>query len=64
METGPANTVSYMVGGYAVIFGVILIYLASLVLRQRNLKQDERLLAEIDQEKESEAGGSSTARMT
>ena len=36
MDT-PANTIGYMIAGYAVIFGVMLIYLVSLVVRQRNL---------------------------
>jgi hypothetical protein len=53
METGPANTVGYMIGGYAVIFGIMLIYLASLVLRSRNLKQDETALKEIEEDKNS-----------
>ena len=40
LQEGPANTNDYMIMGYAVIFGVLLIYLISLAVRQRNLRQD------------------------
>jgi len=45
----PANTLSYMIAGYAVIFGIMLIYLASLIVRRRNLRQDEETLQEVEQ---------------
>lgn len=45
----PANTMSYFIAGYGVIFGVMVFYLASLILRWRNLKQDEALLKDLDQ---------------
>lgn len=48
---GPANTLNYMIAGYAVIFGVMLIYLASLVVRWRNLRQEEEILEQADAEK-------------
>jgi hypothetical protein len=41
-----------MIAGYAVIFGVMLIYLVSLYIRRRNLEQDLELLDEL-QERES-----------
>ena len=44
----PANTMNYMIAGYAVVFVVLTIYLASLVIRFRNLRQDEAMLEEID----------------
>lgn len=47
----PANTTVYMVAGYAVIFGIMLIYLVSLVVRFRNLRQEEHLLEELEKEK-------------
>lgn len=50
MET--PDTFIYMVMGYVVIFAVMAIYLISLTVRWRNLKQDEAMLAELDQEKE------------
>lgn len=45
----PANTLSYFIAGYAAIFGVMIFYLASLIIRWRNLKKDEALLNELDQ---------------
>lgn len=46
---GPANTLNYMIAGYAVIFGSIFFYLVSLVVRYRNLKQDEALLKDLEE---------------
>ena len=46
---GPANTLSYMLAGYGVIFGVMLAYLGSLVIRWRNLRQDEEMLEQIEE---------------
>lgn len=45
---GPANTMVYMIAGYAVIFIVLSIYLISMVVRWRNLRQEEEILREID----------------
>jgi len=45
---GPANTLNYMIAGYAVIFGVMAVYLVSLVVRQHNLREDEEALKEIN----------------
>jgi len=50
LQEGPANTTDFMIAGYAVIFGVMLIYLASLYLRRRNLKQDLEVLRELDEQ--------------
>jgi hypothetical protein len=47
LQEGPANTTSYMIAGYTVIFGVMLIYLISLLVRQRNLNRDLEVLEEI-----------------
>jgi hypothetical protein len=38
-----------MIAGYAVIFVVMLIYLVSLYLRRRNLRQDLELLQELEE---------------
>jgi hypothetical protein len=46
LQEAPANTLNYMVAGYVVIFGVMLIYLISLRLRRRNLQQDLEVLGE------------------
>jgi hypothetical protein len=48
-QDAPANTTSYMIAGYVVIFGIMLIYLISLYLRQRNLNQDLQVLEEMDE---------------
>ena len=48
-QEGPAETTAYMIAGYVVIFGVMLIYLASLYIRRRNLKQDLEVLQELEQ---------------
>jgi hypothetical protein len=45
---GPADTLSYMIAGYAVIFIVLVIYLASLVARFRSLRQDKETLEELE----------------
>jgi hypothetical protein len=38
-----------MIAGYAVIFGVMLVYLVSLYIRRRNLEQDLELLKEMEE---------------
>jgi hypothetical protein len=50
LQEGPAETTAYMVAGYAVIFGVMLVYLISLFLRQRNLNQDLEVLQGLEME--------------
>ena len=52
LQEGPANTTSFMIAGYAVIFGVMLIYLISLLVRQRNLQKDLEGLEEIQGEEQ------------
>jgi len=47
METTP-DTTQYMILGYAVFFVVSAIYLASLVIRSRNLNRDLETLAEME----------------
>ena len=49
---GPANTVNYLIAGYTVFFTVMILYLASLLMRQRNLKQDLEVLQEVEQRDE------------
>jgi len=50
LQDAPANTTNFMIAGYAVIFGVMLIYLISLLVRQRNLQKDLEVLEEIQVE--------------
>ena len=52
LQDGPANTTNYMIAGYVVIFGVMLIYLISLLIRGRNLQKDLEVLEEIQVEEE------------
>ena len=44
----PLETTHYMIAGYAVIFTIMLLYLASLFIRSRNLKQDMQVLQQIE----------------
>jgi hypothetical protein len=52
MDNVPADTLNYMIGGYAVIFGTMILYLVSLVVRTRNLKQDENMLKDLEKKGE------------
>jgi hypothetical protein len=49
MDVTP-DTVSYMILGYAIIFTVMAIYLGSLVIRFRNLRQDQKTLDEVEKD--------------
>ena len=46
---GPADTVTYMVMGFALIIGTMLFYILSLVVRTQNLRKDQAVLDEIDE---------------
>ena len=50
LQEGPADTTAYMIAGYAVIFGVMLLYVISLWVRNRNLEKDLEVLQEIQGE--------------
>jgi uncharacterized membrane-anchored protein YhcB (DUF1043 family) len=50
LQQAPAETTAYMLAGYGVIFGVMIAYVISLVVRTRNLKQDYQLLKELEAE--------------
>lgn len=47
----PPDTSGYMLAGYALAFGVMLLYVLSLFLRSRSLEQDLSVLEEMDEEK-------------
>jgi hypothetical protein len=49
LETTP-DTSGYMIAGYAVAFGVMAIYLVSMIVRFRNLNQDQELLEAMGRE--------------
>lgn len=42
----PLNTVGYFIAGYSVIFGIILIYVVSLIIRWQNLRKEEEILTD------------------
>ncbi len=42
------DTSGYMVAGYIVIFGIMLVYLVSLLVRNRNLRRDLETLEELE----------------
>ena len=48
LQQAPIETTNYMIAGYAVIFGVMAIYLVSLFLRRRNMQRDLDLLEELE----------------
>ncbi|MBT3314927.1 MAG: hypothetical protein HN390_09960 [Anaerolineae bacterium] len=43
------DTSNYMIAGYAVFFGVTIIYLLSLYTRWKNLQRDLETLEELDE---------------
>jgi hypothetical protein len=47
LQEGPAQTANYFIAGYFVIFGVMALYLVSLIIRRRNLKADLETLEEM-----------------
>jgi len=49
-QEAPADTTTFMIAGYAVIFGVMLLYILSLNIRKRNLERDLEVLQEIETE--------------
>jgi hypothetical protein len=46
----PANTNSYFIAGYVVFFTVMTLYLASLIIRSKNLKKEYELLVDLAEE--------------
>ena len=46
-----AISIKYLVAGYAVIFFVILMYLASLLIRWQRLKRDLQMLKELQEQR-------------
>jgi hypothetical protein len=46
-QESPPDTSGYLALGYAIIFGTLLLHLASLITRRRNLEQDLELLNEL-----------------
>ncbi len=50
LQQAPPDTSGYMIAGYAVIFGVISLYLISFVVRRRNLREDIQVLQDIEED--------------
>ena len=50
LQEAPAETTEYMIAGYVVIFGVMLLYVASLYIRKRNLIRDLEVLEEMGED--------------
>ncbi|MBN2547813.1 MAG: hypothetical protein JXB15_01545 [Anaerolineales bacterium] len=48
-QEGPAETTVYLIAGYVVIFGAMFVYLISMIIRSRNLKQDLLALQELEE---------------
>ncbi|HUS83914.1 MAG TPA: hypothetical protein VMX56_02125 [Anaerolineales bacterium] len=46
----PADTLNFMIAGFAVILGTIGLYITNIIMRFRKLRQDEALLDEIEAE--------------
>ena len=49
LQQGPAETTIYMVAGYAVIFGVMMVYLVSLIVRRRRMAWELAALEEMEE---------------
>ncbi len=45
---GPAQTLNYMIAGYAVIFGVMGGYVISLIVRWQRLRKEQAYLEELN----------------
>ena len=48
LQQGPPDTFGYMLFGYIVIFGTMFLYLASLIMRSRNLQRDADILEDLE----------------
>jgi hypothetical protein len=49
LQQGPADTVNYMIMGFSVIFGAMVLYIVSLVVRVQSLRKDQAVLDEIEE---------------
>ena len=52
-QDAPPDTSSYMILGYAIFFGISILYLISLAIRRRNLEQDLHTLEAMQAEAKS-----------
>jgi TRAP-type C4-dicarboxylate transport system permease small subunit len=49
LQQSPADTLSYMILGYVVILGTILLFVISLAWRFRNLARDLKALQDLEE---------------
>lgn len=47
-QQGPADTLNYMILGFAVILGTMALFIGSLMIRFQNLRKDQAVLDEIE----------------
>jgi hypothetical protein len=52
LQQAPAETTGYMIAGYVVILGIMLIYLISLKARERAQKRNLQILQELERKDE------------
>ena len=55
LQNGTPDTSEYMIAGYVIAFIVMGLYLASIYLRNRNLKRDLSMLEEMERAGQVEA---------
>ncbi len=60
-DQGTPDTSVYMIAGYSIFFVIAIIYLASLLIRSRNLHRDLDTLESLQEEKQAPAPASAPA---
>ena len=56
LQNGTPDTSGYMIAGYLIAFVVMGLYLASIYVRSRTLKQDMSMLEEMEKADQPKAG--------
>lgn len=49
IQQGPADTMNFMIMGFSVILGTIVLFILSLYIRFQNLRKDQAVLDEIEE---------------
>ena len=62
LQEATPDTSAYMIAGYAVFCIVMIVYMASLAIRRRNLEQDLTTLQAMETESKVKVGGATGAR--
>lgn len=62
LQEATPDTSAYMIAGYAVFSLVMIVYLASLMIRRRNLEQDLTALQAMEAESKVKVAGTAGAR--